>query len=88
MKLVSWLFSFLILAIGIINLFWGNDPGYGVFVTLAALLYFPPFTIFLTKKSGIVVPPWVRIILAVFILWSALGVAELFDKIHLMLNDL
>lgn len=87
MKLIAWLFAFLILTIGIINLFWGNDPGYGVFLVLVSLLYFPPFDRLLLKKTGIAIPRWIKILLAFFIFWTALGVAELFDKINLMLND-
>ncbi|WP_228236746.1 hypothetical protein [Allomuricauda sp. M10] len=88
MKLFAWLFGFLVLAIGLINTFWGNDPGYGIFVMVASLLYFPPITDFLAKKAGIAVPLWVQIILGFLIFWTALGVAELSDKIDLMVNDL
>lgn len=88
MKLFAWLFGFLVLVIGFINTFWGNDPGYGVFVIVASLLYFPPITDFLANRAGIVVPLWVQIILGLLIFWTALGVAELSDKIDLMVNDL
>lgn len=30
----------------------------------------------------------VKILLGIFIIWAALGVGELFDKIELMMNDL
>ena len=85
---LSWLFGIIALTIGLINTFWGNDPGYGAFIVLLSFTYFPPATAFLRKISGISIPLIVKIVLAFFILWSALGVAELPDKINLMLKDL
>lgn len=85
---ISWLFGIVVMAIGIINIFWGNDPGYGIFIFLLSFVYFPPATAFIKKISGISIPLIVKIILGIFILWSALGVAELFDKIDLMMKDL
>jgi hypothetical protein len=86
--LISWLFGIVVIAIGIINTFWGNDPGYGVFIFLLSFAYFPPANAFLKRISGLSIPLIIKIILGVFILWSAFGVAELFDKIDLMLKDL
>lgn len=85
---ISWLFGIVVVAIGIINTFWGNDPGYGVFIFLLSFVFFPPANAFFKKISSISIPWLVKILLAVFILWSAFGVAELFDKIDLMMNDL
>ncbi len=85
--IISWLFGAIVMAIGIINMFWGNDPGYGIFIFLLSFVYFPPATAFFRKISGISIPLIAKIILGVFILWSALGVAELFDKIDLMRKD-
>jgi hypothetical protein len=83
----SWLFGIVAMVIGLINTFWGNDPGYGVFIILLSFVYFPPATDLLKKKIGISIPLVVKIVLGLFILWSALGVAELFDKIDLMMQD-
>jgi len=84
----SWLFGFIALAIGIINTFWGNDPGYGIFILLLSFLYFPPITSLIKKITGINIPLWAKVILGAFIIWSAVGVGELFDKIDLMMKDL
>jgi hypothetical protein len=84
--IVSWLFGSIVLAIGVINTLWGNDHGYGVFIFLLSFVYFPPATAFLKKITGISIPLLAKIILGLFILWSALGVAELFDKIEMMRN--
>ncbi len=86
--IISGLFGIVVMTIGIINTFWGNDPGYGIFIILLSFVYFPPANAFLKKISGTSIPLTVKITLGLFILWSALGVAELFDKIDLMLMDL
>lgn len=83
----SWFFGILFLAIGLINTFWGNNPGYGIFVALLAFLFSPPVHLVLKRTTGFALPLMAKILLGVFILWSALGVAELFDKINLMLQD-
>lgn len=65
-------------------MFWGNDPLFGVFIFLLAFIYFPPVHTFIKLKTGISIPVTVKIILGIFILWAALGVGELFNKIELM----
>lgn len=85
-NIISCFFGIVFLAIGLINTFWGNDPGYGIFIVLLSFLYFPPVTAFIKKILGISIPLAVKIILGVFIIWTALGVGELFDKISLMLR--
>lgn len=87
-NVIGWLFGLLAFAIGIVNTFWGNDPGFGIFILLLSLLYFPPLNKSVKKKTGLAVPSWLKIVIGVFILWAALGVGELFDKIHLMITDL
>lgn len=85
---ISVLFGIGFFAVGIVNLFWGNDPGFGVFIVLLSLVYFPPMTARLKDKTGVSIPGVVKILLGVFILWAALGVGELFDKIDLMRRDI
>ena len=86
--IISWLFGILVLVIGFINTFWGNDPGFGVFILLLSLVYFPPVNSLVKKRLGFAVPVIAKIILGLFIIWASLGVGELFDKIDLMLKDL
>lgn len=81
-------FGIVVLAIGIINTFWGNDPGYGVFIALLSFVYFPLASALFRKITGFAIPLIAKIILGIFILWTALGVAELSDKIELMKMDL
>ena len=86
-NIVSWIFGILVLAIGIINTFWGNDPEFGIFISLLSLIYFPPVTDYVTRLTRISLPGIIKIVLGLFILWAALGVGELFDKIDLMLKS-
>lgn len=90
LNIIGWLFGIVFLAIGVINMFWGNDPGFGVFILLLSLVYFLPVNDILKKMTGFSIPGMgiIKILLGVFILWAALGVGELFDKIDLMMMDL
>ena len=85
--LSSWIFGILAAAIGIVNTFCGNDPGFGIFVLLLSLLYFLPVNELLKKATGFHIPKmgWIKVGVGVFIIWASLGVGELFDKIDLML---
>ncbi len=87
--IISWLFGIVVVAIGLVNLFWGNDKGFGVFLLLLSLIYFLPVNAILRKLTGLSIPKLgiVKIILGIFILWASLGVGELFDKIELMMNS-
>ncbi len=86
-SILGWLVGALFLAIGLVNTFWGNDPFFGIFIMLASLVYFPPSISLFSNITRLSIPLFVKILLALFILWAALGVGELFDKIHLMLLD-
>ncbi|MEJ1238314.1 hypothetical protein WBG78_09305 [Chryseolinea sp. T2] len=85
---LSILFGLLAFAIGIVNTFWGNDPGFGIFIIVLSSIFFPPVTALIREKTGRRIPGYLKILLALFILWAALGVGELFDKIRLMVIDL
>ena len=87
--IISWLFGIVVVAIGLVNLFWGNDPGFGVFLLLLSLVYFLPVNAILRKLTGFTIPKLgiVKIVLGIFILWASLGVGELFDKVELMMNS-
>jgi len=88
LKIISWLFGFIALAIGIVNAFWGKPAGFGVFIMLLSLVYFLPVNTVLKKVTGLKIPRLgvFKILVALFILWAALGVGELFNKIEVMLN--
>jgi len=84
----SWIFGIIIFAIGVLNVFWGNDAGFGVFIILLSFAFFPLINTLIKEKVGFTIPLIVKILLGIFILWAALGVGELFNKIHLMMMDL
>ena len=85
-NIIGWLFGCIVLAIGLINTFWGNDPGFGIFLVLLAFVYFPPVNVIIKKMTGFSIPMIAKILLGLFIIWASLGVGELFDKISMMLN--
>ena len=87
-KTSGWIFGFAVFVIGVINTFWGNDPVFGAAIILAAFVFIPPTGELFKKITGFAIPMAVKIILGVFILWAALGVGELFDKIDMMLTDM
>jgi hypothetical protein len=90
LNIISWLFGIVFFAIGVVNTFWGNDFGFGVFIILLSLVYFLPVNDILKKVTGFSIPGIgvVKIFLGFFIIWAALGVGELFDKIDLMMMNL
>ena len=87
--IISWLFGILFLFIGIVNTFWGGDTGFGIFIVLLSLIYFLPVNEILPRITGFTIPKmWlVKILIGLFIIWAAMGVGELFDKIEMMANS-
>jgi len=88
-NILSYLFGVIAFGIGIVNTFWGNDPGFGIFILVLSLAYFLPVNELFKKITGYTIPKlgWIKVVLALFILWASLGVGELFDKIELMLGS-
>ena len=88
LKIINGLFGFLAFSIGIVNTFWGKPAGFGVFIMLLSLVYFLPVNTILKRVLGFKIPRLgiLKILLALFILWSSLGVGELFNKIEVMMN--
>ena len=70
--------------IGFVNCFWGNDPFFGYLITLLSLIFYVPLFNIVSEyiKPNIVLI--IKVILVLFILWSSLGVGELFIKIEMM----
>lgn len=86
---ITWLFGLVVLSIGLINSFWGNDPLVGWAMVLLSGVYFFPLNTLLSNWVGFTIPRLgiIRSILGILLLVAALGVGELFDKIDLMLAD-
>ena len=87
MNSLGWVFGTIFSAIGLINIFLGNDPEFGFFLLVTSLIYYPPTTILIKRFIGYSIPRFIKIGLGIFILWASLGVGELFDKIDLMVQS-
>jgi hypothetical protein len=85
---LKWVFGLLFSAIGLVNLFWGNDPEFGVFIILISLIYYPPVQQLIQKQTPFSIPKWILIGLGLFVLWASLGVGELLNKIQIMSHSL
>ena len=86
-RLASLLFFAISFLIGVINIFWGNDQGFGIFIVTLSLLYVPRVNLIIKEKIGRTIPAVLKCLIALFILWAALGVGELFDKIEIMMEN-
>ena len=84
----SWIFGIIVFGIGVLNVFWGNDAGFGIFLILLSFVFFPLVNTLVKESLNITIPVLIKILLGIFILWAALGVGELFNKIQLMMMDL
>lgn len=85
---LGWIFGILFSLVGIVNMFWGNDPLFGVFVFGSSLMFYPPLSMLFKKLSGYSIPGLVKILVGAFIIWASVGVGELFDKLDMMLASL
>lgn len=81
--LLGLLFSF----IGFVNTFWGNDPYYGLLIILVSLIFYLPTINLILDKIPKKVLLISKIVLALLILWTSLGVGELFAKLEIMNNN-
>jgi hypothetical protein len=84
---MGWLFGAIVFAAGVVNVFWGNDPEFGVFIVLLSFVFFPATNVVLDDFTGFKIPGLAKVALAILIVWMTLGVGELPDKIDLMLED-
>lgn len=78
--IVSWIFGAFVFAIGVLNMILVH-PVPGVIYLLLSCVYFPPANAMLKKRFGFSIPPVVKILLGVFIIWFTLGVSDLGDMI-------
>ncbi len=74
-------------AIGFVNMFWGNDPFFGVFIFAASFIYYLPVVEAVQKKLSSKAMAILKFTVGFFIVWVSLGVGELSDKIELMRNS-
>ena len=79
-KTISWFFGGLLLTVGILNIIFGNDADFGVFLVLLAFFYFPPVTNYIKKQFGFALPVWIKIILALLCIWANLAVGAIAER--------
>lgn len=87
-NVAGWIFGLAVAAVGVVNMFWGNDPFFGVFLFLISFIFLPLVNALVRKGFGFSIPLVVKIAIGIFVIWAAFGVGELFDKIDLMISDL
>lgn len=80
-NIISWIFCVLFLVIGVLNVFLVHIVP-GVFYILLAIFYFPPATAYIKKRFGFSIPPVVKIILGLVVLWGTLAVGELMEMLE------
>lgn len=85
-NILGWCCGITFSLIALINIFWGNDTVFGIFLLLLSLSYIPTIDELIALRTGIQLPVWSKIAIALFIIWSSVGVGELFDKIDMMLQ--
>ena len=86
-NIISACFGILFMIIGLINTFCGNDPGFGLFIIVISTIYFTSVSNWIAQKTGVSIKPLIKIGLGVFIIWAALGVGELFDKMDMAMHS-
>ena len=85
-ELIVVAFGVLFSAIGFVNTFWGNDPYYGLAVLTASLLFYLPLIDVVRTRLRAGQGAALLVLLGAFILWSSIGVGELWDKTAMMME--
>jgi len=76
-KLLGWFFGLIISVLGILNICYGNDADFGVFLILISLVFYPPTNLFIKNRFRWVIPVWIKVLLAIFLIWANLAVGAL-----------
>ena len=78
-------FGVLLVLVGAVNVGWGNDPFFGIFIIALASIFFPPVTKWIQAQTGFTIHPVIKVLVALFVVWAAMGVGELPAKVDMML---
>jgi|LULX01.1.fsa_nt_gb uncharacterized membrane protein YagU involved in acid resistance len=87
LKFGSLIFGITFSFIGFVNIFWGNDPYYGLIILILSLMYYLPIIDLVKNLIKTNYLATAKFLIGFFILWSSSGVGELFDKIDSMLRN-
>ena len=86
-KFVSLIFGIVFSFVGFVNIFWGNDPFFGLIIFALSFIYYLPAIDLLQNKIRPKTFTIAKYVVGFLILWTSLGVGELFDKVGLMLKS-
>lgn len=76
----GWIFGLIVFAFGVLNMILVH-PVPGLIYILLSFVYFPSVNNVLRKRVGFTIPPLVKIILGIFIIWFTLGISDLGNMI-------
>ncbi|WP_439882027.1 hypothetical protein ACSX1A_02470 [Pontibacter sp. MBLB2868] len=79
-QIISGVLGVIVLTIGVLNLLLVH-PVPGIFFMLVSLLYAPQTNAWLQNRFGFTIPPAVKIMLGMIVIWFTLGVSDLGDMI-------
>jgi hypothetical protein len=79
---VSWFIGFLVFIVGVLNILRGNDPYLGIAFMLVSFFYVPSTNHFIKNKFGYSLPYFVKIILAIFLLWITMSVGAIAEGFY------
>ncbi len=88
LTLVGCLFGVGVSGIGVVSMIWGSNQAFGIFLLGVALVYFPPVNAFVKYMTGLSIPDFVKIGLAIFIICLIIGMGDLSENIYRMFMDL
>ena len=86
-KFVSLIFGIVFSFVGFVNIFWGNDPFFGLIIFALSFIYYLPAIDLLQNKIRPKTFTIAKYVVGFLILWTSLEVGELFDKVELMLKS-
>lgn len=78
--ITGWIFGLIVFVIGVLNMILVH-PVPALIYLLLSFIYFPPANTMFRKKFGFTIPPLLKIMLGVFIIWFTLGISDLGDMI-------
>ncbi|MEL6676674.1 MAG: hypothetical protein AAFR61_30975 [Bacteroidota bacterium] len=75
---IAWAFGAVFIAFGVLNA-WLIALVPGAFYLLVALFFLPPANEFLLKTFKVAIPPVVKIVLGLMVIWGSLAVGDLME---------
>ncbi|MCD6018216.1 MAG: hypothetical protein K0S53_1337 [Bacteroidetes bacterium] len=80
LNVLGWVFGLSVFVVGVLNLILVHPIPALIYVVLS-FIYFPPTGKLIRKKYDLLIPSWMKIILAIVIVMFTLGVSDLGDII-------